>query len=179
MRISLELQETVSAGLEAWQETLDRVGRGTVLTSRRRRLSGMPEGRALHGRGIANMLADRGHDPFAFDNAVEQEASEIVAEEVADALDDAYRTNRPQTSRVRAVLRAAADVLAEWARDNLAAGRLGENASGYRKQKLAYARSGAKGFTGSYGYPPPYGIATGQFVEGIRAGWDNPGGRRD
>lgn len=163
-----------SDGIDAVSKTLTNTGRGQVLTSARKKLA-HESGRALHGRGIANILADRGHDVFLYDLPVADMVEEFVADEVSDAMDDAFDTARPQVHRIRTVLRAAAAELADSAKANISRGGLGDKRV-LRSKRSAWtnywtwqAKRGRADLR--FGNPPPYGYRTGRFYNGIRGFW--------
>lgn len=155
-------------GMWARRETVLNAGRGEVLTAKRNKIKGERR-KAIHGGQIANTLAKNGHDPFGYPAAVMDEVQGDLSELVADALSEAGQTRRPTTDQVRDALRGVALELAEWARQNLRGGGLGQNTGKYlrRKTKLTYAGV----YTTEYGTPAPRGIATGRFLAGISGGW--------
>lgn len=159
-------------GLDAWKETLENVGRGEVTVGQRRKMS-FEKTKPPHGMHIANILAKKGKSPFLYSAQAEREALDFLNEEVLDAVRDAVRTQCPQTNRLRRVLRAAAEHLAESAADHVKRGVLGVKkgsmSEGRRKYWLRTGRWNPK-----YAFvsgAPPYGIATGRFVEGFKGGW--------
>ena len=181
---------SVNRGVAAVRETLRNAGMGQVVVSKRTpRRPTDPKGRVLHGRAIANIFADRGKDPFAFPQSVEEKAQSIAVRHATRALEVAYDTARPQRRRMQQGLRFAANTLATWARLNIRKGGLGQkkirqssarNRSG-AERSLTQRRSATIGlwrryvrtgkWTDRYGFPPPYGIASGRFLRGIRAIW--------
>lgn len=155
-------------GYIALAATVERAGRGDVLVSKRIKQK-WEKRKAVHGRAIANMLADRGRDPFDYDLPVVKEVTDFLESEIQDAKGKAFRTGRPRRSQVRGALRAGAEFLARAAYRKIVRGRLGKNPSGYRERKKRRVKSGR--YTRAFGNPPPYGVATGRFVRGIRATW--------
>lgn len=180
----------VNRGVAAVRETLTNTGEGQVLVSKRTpRRPGDPKGRVLHGRAIANIMRDRGHDPFAFPQVVEDKAQTLVARHTQRAVDRAYVTALPQTRRIKGAVRLAAFELARWSRRNIISGGLGRK---QLRESSAVDRSGGRRslnsrrsatvwrwrrnvssgkWTAKYGFPPPYGVASGRFLGGIRHVW--------
>lgn len=156
--------ELVAGGLDAVNDTITGTGRGQVLTSARKKLPG-EKGRALHGRGIANLLQDMGHDAFVYNGDVADLVEDFIATEVEEAIDDAWRTGHPATDRVRNVLRAAAEELATSARQNIEAGLLGPQAAATETAKEILVRKGRTSRVGGLGW------RTGRFAQGIRGFW--------
>lgn len=159
------------AGLDASRATVTGTGKGQVLTSRRKKIAGEKR-QPLHGRGVANILADRGHDVFRYSNAVADRVESLIASESTDAIVDAYRTGQPQTERIRSALRLAAMELAEDARHYISSGDLGQKKvrrtkrSAWKNYWARLARLGRASLR--FGNPPPLGYLTGRFLEGIR-----------
>ena len=148
--------------------TLRYAGTGEVLVSRRRKES-WESGRAFHGKAIANRLAARGHDPFAYPQEVAAEVSGEIARQTTRAIEGAWRSRRHRLQTIRTAVRQGAEFLSTWARQNIERGQLGENTARYRAIKHNLIRRGRA--TGRYGDPPPFGVLTGRFLEGIRARW--------
>ena len=181
---------SVNRGVAAVRETLRNAGMGQVVVSKRTpRTRHDPPGRVLHGRAIANIMADRGKDPFAFPKSIEEKAQSIAVRHATRALDAAYETARPQHRRMQNGLRFAAATLATWARLNIRKGGLGQkeirltlekdrqgnvrSMASRRGATIAYWRRNVRigKWTDRYGFPPPYGVASGRFLRGIRAIW--------
>lgn len=160
-------------GCEAVNETMRGVGQGVVYVSQRRKLRS-ESGKPVHGKGIANMLRARGHDPFDVPPNEVAFVNEALRTEGGEAIDAAFRTNRPQTDRMKRLVRAVAAHLAEWSKENIKKGGLGQKKP-VGKPKTYYARLRGKMnagiVTGKYGFPPPYGVYSGRFVEGIKSKW--------
>ncbi len=150
--------------LRAMRTTVERAGAGEVLVSRRRKIAG-EKGRAIHGRAIANMLADRGKDPFDYDRAVLESTARTVATGTAHAIQQAWKTGLAQQGDIRELFTAAAQDLADWAHSHLVAGGLGGVAASTRRRKLKLARQGLI----EHGAVDILGIRSGQFVAGFRA----------
>lgn len=163
-------------GLAAMQATLSQTGEGEVLTSRRRKLPG-EKGRAMHGRGVANILRTLGHDPFGYPQSVEQQVGDFVARETDTALEQAWRMGVHRREVIKRALERGADDLATWAADNIKRGGLGQKKIKARGNTRAMIigrmrRLVSNGvWTDKYGFPPPYGVRSGQFVDGIRSTW--------
>lgn len=166
----------VKSGLEAISKTIEPHGRAEVVTSRRVRLpferankrKGITGAVVVGGHHIANFLRSKGRDPFKLPQNQLNEVVNAIEEEIVDAVSDAARTARPQTDRVRRVLIAGAEELARDARRNIELGGLGVNASKYIGSKARFVRR--HGLI-KHGVPPPYGILSGRFVDGIRHRW--------
>jgi hypothetical protein len=167
----------VTGAMDAIVETERTAGEGWVMTSMRRKLRS-EQRRAVHGRVIAAMMRREGHDPFAYSSAVTGDVQESISVETSDALDDAYRTGRPQSSRMRHLFTGAAQHLAEWVRDNITSGRLRPGRTAPVWIRRINKQRAARGLvTLEWGNPPPYGVRSGRFVKGIRGIW-NSGIRR-
>jgi len=149
--------------------------------------------KVLHGRAIANFLRAKGHDPFKYRPDVVRFAQRLVARGIRRANRQGYATAHKQDRIIHKALEGAAQYLADWARSNIMEGHLGKKrplrvaqhiaergvssadlrvasratVAGRRIAKAkALVRTGW--WTDKYGLPPPYGIASGRFVEGIR-----------
>lgn len=186
-RMQRDIRRNVAA-FEAVSKTTDRVGYGAVMTGHRRgtdreraqrksdirdiRAAGVRRAapfayRITTGWGVANFLASKGHDPFDYPEADVQFVSAAIEEEVAEAIEDAYRTGRPQTDRIRRVLKAAAHHLRDAAKEQISSGELGTNSPKYAERKKRMAKY-TDIVTSRYGEEPPYGVKTGQFIDGLR-----------
>ena len=193
MQISIDARRMIRdisdvvGGVDAMGETTDRIGYAAVMTGHRRgtdqererrkiqirniRAAGVRRAapfayRIMTGWGIANFLASKGHDPFDYPPGDVEFVGSAIEEEVAEALEDAYRTGRSQKMRIKRVLDAGARHLRDAAKEQIEEGRLGKNKHNYRLRKMRRVKDGI--YTDEYGNPPPYGVATGQFVKGIR-----------
>ena len=145
--------------------TLKSPGTGEVVVSRRKKYPGERR-KPLHGRAIANLLAKLGHDPFKYPDHIVAAIDQEVAEEISDALEDAFRARHHRRQRVRDALLIGARKLAEFARWRIEQGLLAPMTEDRAKRKRWRRNK-----TTRYGDPPPYGIVSGRFVEGIRARW--------
>jgi len=185
----------VARGMESTRQTITDVGYGAVLASRRvlsdeeksARLAdkrarkaageiGARVARKVEGWDIANFLASQGHDPYEYPPEDVEFVGKSIEEEVAESIEEAYKTGKSQKPRVVLVLTAAARHLQEAAQTQIKEGKLGTNTVGYRGQKTRRARGdvnprrkqSAVPITTKYGIPPPYGVYSGRFIEGIR-----------
>jgi len=154
--------------LWARAETLLGAGRGEVLTSARKKKRGEKQKQA-HGALIWNVLKARGHDPGKYDTNYLSDVTDFISSEVEEILSECGRTRRPQVDRARRLLRAVAEDMAEWVRENIAKGGLGANTSKYAEKKKRLTYSGF--FSDEHGIPGPRGHATGRFLEGIVGKW--------
>lgn len=174
-RLNRSIAQT-NDGFRAIRKTLTDTGQGQVLTSRRRRIA-TDKDRPVPGRAIANFLRAQGHDPFAYDARAVDDAQDDVARAVHRARDRAFRTGRSQRKVISGGLLAAAERLSADAVDGLTNARHGYKRPpwpGVGGQRLLNYWSGLArrgGVTLRYGNPPPYGVRSGRFVEGIRAAW--------
>ena len=152
--------------------------------------------KVMHGRAIANFLRSKGHDPFDYKADATAFANRLVMRGLRRAQQVAWGSANQERRIVRNSLEGAAQYLADWARSNIIEGHLGQKRPlrvarhvaergvssadlrvasaatviGRRSTKArALVRAGF--WTDRYGLPPPYGIATGRFVEGIRGRW--------
>jgi len=162
--------------LRAVRSTVEKAGGGEVLVSKRTKLPG-EKGRALHGRGIANLLADRGRDVFAYPARETDAVSADVAQGTAAAIQRAWATGAHQQPVLRALFTKGAEDLAAWAKRNLLAGGLGGVAE---KTKIAKQRLVRRG-RALAAFVNVFGVRSGRFAgaggnPGIRARWR--GGRR-
>lgn len=157
--------------LRAVRQTVEKAGGGEVLVSKRTKIPG-ERGRAMHGRAIANMLADRGHDVFGYPRRVEDAAAERVAQGTALIIQRAWATGQQQQRTIRDLFTGAAGELASWARANLLAGGLGTVA---RSTSIAKQRLVGRG-RALAAYVHTYGVRSRRFADGVRHRWR--GGRR-
>jgi hypothetical protein len=115
------------------------------------------------------MLRAQGHDPFAYP------ASEVTREDaqltrgVLSTLSAAYRARRTQAQAMKALILATSQAFADWSIAALKEGRIGSNSKGVAAIKKRLIKQGI--LSSKYGDPPPYGVRTGRFLEGIRARW--------
>ena len=175
---SKQLERDVRAtnkGLEAARLTLRNSGVAQVLVSRRKKIRGEKR-KPLHGRAIANILRSKGADPFDFPKDLENEISTGLLEELNESISVAFETARPQSSRMQRAVKGAGVLLADWSVENLKSGGLGnrkiptgKNRDKYFKRMQSLVSRGL--VTSKYGFPPPKGIYSGRFIEGIRPLW--------
>lgn len=155
----------------AVSRTLDKSGEGEVIVSRRKK--GPREkatgGRALHGRAIANMLAQQGRDVFAYDSKDENEAIDYMRNGIEELVERASKTSRPQHHRLKKVVLHAAEILVDAAQGYIKHRKLKRNADSTIKVKRWMVKQGL--IPSTFGDPPPAGYASGQFYDGIRARW--------
>lgn len=200
-RMMRDIKENQDA-FKAMRNSTDQIGYGAVMTGHRRgsaaqrerrrqdirdiRAAGVRRAapfafRIMTGWGIADFLRKKGTDPFEYPTDEVTFVATSMEEEIGEALDDAYRTGRPQLHRIRRVLEAAAEHLRNVSKAEIAAGNLGKNTPRYafRKQLRAEGRSGPwatgdagdrglRSATSEFGLPPPYGVLSGEFIKGIR-----------
>lgn len=160
--------------LWARAETIVAAGRGQVETSARKKKAGETR-KQPHGALIWNVLRARGYDPGRYDEEELNEVMDFIATETEEILAECGRTHRPQIDRIRRLLRAAAEELSAWVRENIESGGLGQNTGKYLRKKTRLTYSGF--FSDEHGNPGPRGYATGRFLAGIRGRWVQ-GGRR-
>lgn len=164
---------------EAVAATVRDGGVGEVVVSARKKIPEEKGKKVLHGRDIANLLRRIGHDPFAYPDSVSREAQRFIAEQTNAAVMKAWENVRSYSDQVKAVLYAQAEELATWAAENIAAGGLGKSVGRYGKRKAILANQGRRGVTKKYGSPPPVGVYTGRFLDGIRSRWRAKRGAED
>ncbi len=162
-----DLQRLLSP-VAAMQETVLNAGRGEVVTSIRKKMPGEKR-KAPHGAAIASFLKVRGHDAFDFPPDIVDKVLARVMSAADKALGYAAKTGRAQPAGIQEALREAAEDLAEWARENIEKGGLGENTGRYAKRKKSLTYAGV--YDSSHGHPGPRGWATGRFARGIRGIW--------
>lgn len=150
--------------LRVVRATVGRAGAGEVLVSRRTKIPG-EKGRALHGKAIANMLADRGHDPFAYPQTVLDRSAATVAQGTAQAIQAAWVTGRPQHEALKTLFLGVATTQARWARTHLLSGGLGAVTE---KTAIAKRRAAARGRAAA-AYINTFGVRSKRFVQGIRS----------
>lgn len=177
MRISLDTamltrttQDAIKR-LRAVRQTVERAGAGEVIVSRRAKLAG-EKGRQLHGRAIANMLMDSGHDPFAYDRTELEAAARTVSQGTARAIQMAWAIGRHQQAEIKALFLGVAQELSMWAKRHILAGGLGDVKASTARQKERLARKGLA----LPGHIHHRGVRSGRFADGFRWRWRS--GRR-
>jgi hypothetical protein len=165
----------------AIRSTLKNLGYGCVIVTRRDKES-WEKKRPLHGRAIANILADKGHNPFASPQSVRDIAHRFVVNNLTTAVTIAFKRRKNQKEIVKDIFRRAAEKIAEWAKRNIESGGLGENSKGVKRYKeFSLGRRGR--ITTKYGSCPPYGVRTGRFLDCIevrhRTGKPSTSGRSE
>ena len=159
----------IVGGIQAFEETLRRTGRGEIVVSKRRPIPG--ERRPpLHGKAIANILRSKGGDVFKIPTSDAQRLADELAEGSEDIFREAARSGRPQHAKLRKLLRRVTREYRDLIVRRIERGQTGRRKSpktAERQEKLI--ERGAWWITRKYGIPPPWAIASGRFVEGIRA----------
>lgn len=156
-------------GYHAVKETVRVSGYGETINSRRKK-NEWDNRKPVHGRVISWYF--RTHfrvDAFEMSGP---EFHEILADMVKtceEAIDEAYRKERPQHEKIRRALTLAAQSWAIEVQDRIEAGRLGVNTKDRKAKKEALVKAGV--FPSRYGQRPPKGIGSGRWVEGIRGRW--------
>ena len=187
--------QKVKSGFSAISGTVNDPGHVRILTSRRamtpaekkyrreeraraKRLKNprLRPGPHVQGWNISNVLKKKGTDPFKYTDSVLREVRDMMSELIQDAINDAWKTNRPQKARIRQILEAGARELVDDVKDRVMTGKLGRNDHGYMWRKLRLYDSGV--LPTKYGRPPPYGIFSGRFIEGVRYAYFNGAVRR-
>jgi hypothetical protein len=171
-QIKLDIDQ-VRQGLDAAAKTVMRPPIGKVVVSARKKMKHEKK-RAVHGKAIANFMRTQGKDPFATDSDVISDVTEEFNDNVQIAIETAYSIRKQQKALIRIAVIQAARLLAAAAKEKIITGGLGEKKtpSGKKRQSffaLMRWRINTGRSTGRYGFPIPYGIDTGRFVEGIRA----------
>lgn len=157
----------VSRSLKAVKLTITKPGQGVVMVSKRNK-EPWEKRKAPHGRAIANFMKKHGKDPFDLNPNDVAKASKIVEIEIERSIDVAVRTGRAQKQLVKDALIKAVTFLAQIAKESLIRGRFIQSKK-LEKIKLSSMKRGR--CSTSYGSPPPYGIRTGRFLNGIRGSW--------
>ena len=157
-----------SYGYRAVRETIRVQGVGETITSRRKKEK-WEKKRAKHGRFISWYFRRKGIDLFIPNGRAFQAIQDQYIANIDDALTLADKTGKPQPSMIRDALRWAAQEWAEAVQDKIKSGGLGRNVDKVRQRKTMMVKMGM--LPDKYGTPPPRGISTGRYVEGIRGRW--------
>ena len=160
----------ITRKLDARVETVLNAGRGQVETSMRRKESWEKE-RAPHGGHIANILKKLGHDPFGYPDSIIEQVGGKLSAAVEAALQRCDSLGKSQEATLHRALKIGAESLSLWAIQNLKSGGLGSNTIKHQRWKRKLLHRTPPSATGAYGDPPPYGIITGRFVDGIKSTW--------
>lgn len=156
-------------GIMAVRTTLYRTGRGEIVVSKRKQAPG-ERSAPVHGKAIANMLAKKGGDVFVPEPYVERHAHEDLEAVVYDVFDHAMRSGNPQHARLRNVVKKVTEDVLRSLLENIATGREPRRKSPRYAAKLkSMAARGASFVDTRFGLPPPWGIKTGRFFDGIKA----------
>ena len=167
-------------GRNVWavRQTLTRAGRGEIYTKMRRKIRGETR-RAIHGRGIANILADRGHPVDQPSERGESLVWDLIERRAMRSLVKAGRTGREQSGEINRLLLRAAEFLRDDIVEYVAGGHAGRNATKYGKKKAAQLERGAWWVTDEFGPQPIYGIRSGRYLRGLSARLGRGRRRRD
>jgi len=156
-------------GLSAIGITLVKSGRGEIIVSKRTQRDD-ERSAPVHGKGIANMLAKKGGDVFRVDKHVERTAFRDLEHGWRRISLHAMRTGVPQQRHLRMLLRDVTQDVTREVVEGLVQGRGNRKKSSKYAAKLrSMAERGATFIDTTYGNPPPWGVKTGRFVEGIKA----------
>lgn len=152
--------------MEIMAKRLARVGQGQVITSKRVK-EPWEKGRQAHGHLIGIMLQKQGYEPWSYEGRLLDDIQDQVSNQVSILMIESAKRRRSQNpTPVVQTIKSGAEQLAEAARKQIIAGKLGANSKKLRGIKLSYIKRGRA--TSKYGTPPALGIRTGRFVEGIR-----------
>jgi hypothetical protein len=147
----------------AMRKTIKGDCEGRVVVSRRNKIAG-EKGRAIHGKAIANMMADKGHDAFDYPASIDKAALHIVDSSISDAIKTAFNTARADIHAVKKALLEGAKYQMAWVKKYILSGGLGTVAKSTERQKRSLARKGRA----APSYVKTYGVRTFRFVRGIR-----------
>jgi len=165
-------------GLEAAAATFGRTGVG--LSYYRPRPPMGEDVKPVKSYLILGIIKKRtGRDPLDPPPEVEADVMRTVSEEAAEALEEAFRTRRPQRDRIRRLLLAGAFTLRDNARDRIEQRLTGYTpAKKYERKKALFARlppgrvpPSWHNTTSRYGYPPPPLVKTGRLYDSLSARW--------
>lgn len=165
--VTTGVQEVMDS-IWARAETVLGAGVGEVRTSARKKTR-YEKKRALHGGAIWNILRSKGNDPGDYDPQVFMDAISDFVGRTERLLTTVGRTGRPNRRAIQRNVLRVAEILAEWSRQNVESGGLGQNAGKYRGLKIGLTRAGV--FDATHGTPGPRGWATGRFARGIVSRW--------
>jgi hypothetical protein len=175
----------IKKGYKAMIDTIDDPGHVRILTSRRKMTQterehrrdmrraakaadnpALKPGPHIQGWNIANFLRTAGNDPFDYTESVWNQVNEELVGDIQEAIFIAYQTEKDQVKLVKRALMKAGGRLVKDVKERIRKGELGKNARGYMFNKLKMYDKGKT--DKKYGRPPPYGIFSGRFYEGIR-----------
>ena len=155
-------------GHAAIRETLRLQGSGETINSRRKKRPGEKK-KPMHGRFISWFFREKiGIDPFKLEGGDYETVLDAMTRAMVKALDDAYTTGLTQEAAAKHALLMAANEWAKAVQKRIKAGLGTPSAKSVIVKRVLqkYGRIGTK-----YGSPPPMGIKTGRWVEGIRGRW--------
>lgn len=157
------------AGISAFRETIYRTGRGEIVVSKRNPY-GFEKSRVVHGKAIANMLAAKGGDVFIVDPQVERDAYYRLEGVVHRIIELAIASGRPQHRLLRKVMREVTQEVLRSILENIAQGRTPkEKSAKYAAKIKSMSERGYGAIDNRFGMPPPWGVKTGRFFDGIKA----------
>jgi hypothetical protein len=161
------IKENIKA-LDAVRQTLGVQAEGQVVASSRKKIPS-DKAKPIHGAFIANILRKKGIDPFKYPDSITKKNIAFLTKRSDVAVQNAAKTGKSQELTIKVALTIIAQALAGWARNHVTSGGLGAR---HATKKFSFRRwqhmVNLGRVTKRYGFPPPRGILTGRFAEGIR-----------
>lgn len=139
---------------------------GHVIVSKRKKES-WEKGRQAHGRVIAANLRRLGHPVFDHDKKLMRRINTEIKSEVSGLLQRAAQRKKSQkTTELERRIRRGTQRLVMETKSRIRNGKIGSHPRAYKNRKVSLVMRGRG--TVRYGMPPPYGVLTGRFMDGIR-----------
>jgi len=149
--------QQVIADIAAWE--------GWVIASARRKTA-KDSSPPVHGRVVAWSLRRAGAKVFAFDDRTKQRAKEIFDRELSPVLKTAKTTGRADYQGTKKAFLAAASYLAESEVARMVKGEIGGNSPRLERGKLQMIAG--RRISRRWGAPPPFGVRSGRYLEGLK-----------
>lgn len=173
--ISIELAHFRNGILGAWKgheavrETLRLQGTGETINSRRKK-EPYENKKPQHGRFISWFFREKlGVDPYDTSGDDFAKILDDLVKDYEEILSDAFRDEDAKRLRMKVALLAAAETWAESVQNRVKSGKLGTCKDRANSIKKAMIKAGM--ISSKHGSPPPRGIRSGRWVDGIRGRW--------